>query len=310
MLRSRLVHTLAAVAALVGCSTDECAEKDQFGRERKLSAEQQAECKKDDETIITQETSSGGGGATSTGSDSSDSNNTSSSGGGGSAGTSGGGSAPDTTPPSVTTFVRSASQLAMTNSFPVTFTVTFSEVIDPVTFTSADIVNVGTATAIAWSIAGTGDQRTFTISGTGSTSGTIQPKILNGAYADPAGNMNTSAHTSTDSVGYASGAVLVTVNQNSGQADPTQFMPILFRVQFTRPLNPATFTAGDIVQQGTASGVVWQLSTSDNVTWMLSATSSQTFGTIRPFIPNNVVQDVFGNGNTSSTSSDNSVTFQ
>ena len=62
------------------------------------------------------------------------------------------------------------------------------------------------------------------------------------------------------SFGYNSQAILtiptVTINQKSGQADPTSSVPVIFRVVFATAINLSTFTISDInTSQSTAPGV-------------------------------------------------------
>lgn len=101
----------------------------------------------------------------------------------------------------------------------------------------------------------------------------------------------------------------VTINQRAGQADPINTLPIQYTVVFSEAISPGTFTAADITQSGTATGITWTLSTSDNISWTASATSVTGAGTIIPSIAVNTVADPAGNLNFASTSTDNSVTY-
>ena len=119
----------------------------------------------------------------------------------------------------------------------------------------------------------------------------------------------TFASTSTDnSVTYDAGSPAVTVNQEATQADPTASSPVLFTVVFSEAINPATFSTADITQGGTASGITWTLTASGGNTWDLSAVLS-TSGTVIPSIAASQVQDLAGNPNTASSSTDNSVMY-
>lgn len=107
----------------------------------------------------------------------------------------------------------------------------------------------------------------------------------------------------------------VTVEQATGQADPANATPINFTVVFSEAISVSTFTAGDITQNGTiaASLITWGITPTINpLIFTLSATAVAgigTTGTLIPTISLDKVFDVAGNGNTLSTSSDNSVTF-
>jgi len=101
----------------------------------------------------------------------------------------------------------------------------------------------------------------------------------------------------------------VTINQAVGQADPTRTSPINFTVVFSEPINPATFTGGDVAITGTAGGAKSvALSTSDNITWNAQVTGMTTTGTVIAGIAAGMCTDPAGNPNTTSSSSDNTVT--
>lgn len=88
---------------------------------------------------------------------------------------------------------RLVSQPAQTNLAPVSFSVVFSEAIDPGSFTSVDIteINGSPAPGGTWSITNSGDNTNFTISKSGLTGdGFIQPQVLASSVLDPTGNTN------------------------------------------------------------------------------------------------------------------------
>lgn len=219
----------------------------------------------------------------------------------------------DNVAPTVT-IEQAAGQPDPDNSTPVNFTVVFSEPIDTSTFTVTDITEIGSANFITWSITDSGDQTNFTLSATAiAQNGDVIPSIAANRVTDLAGNNNT-ASTSTDNVVNFNDNVppTVTINQASGQADPTSTLPIRFDVQFSEPINTSLFATTDITQAtgaGYATGITWSITDSgDHTNFILSATASG-YGILRPSIAANRVQDVAGNPNTASTSTDNSVTF-
>lgn len=199
-----------------------------------------------------------------------------------------------------------------TNNLPINFTVTFNEEIDASTFTSADIRQNGTATGITWSITTTIDPKVFNLSAVASGSGTLIPTMDADRIKDLAGNNNVASVCGAcdNSVTFNDTTPpTVTINQVGTQLDPTTALPINFTVQFSEPINTATFATSDITQNGTATSVVWSITNSgDNKTFSLSATSSG-YGTIVPSIAVNRVTDLSGNNNAASTSIDNSVEF-
>lgn len=127
---------------------------------------------------------------------------------------------------------------------------------------------------------------------------------------DLTGNVSQLSATSQFSITYIDTTLpTVTIDQAGTQGDPATALPILFTVAFSEAINPATFTAADVTQSGTATGVTWTLSTSDNITWTLSATALLSSGTVVPTIAASMVQDQAGNPSNASSSTDNSVTF-
>ena len=101
-------------------------------------------------------------------------------------------------------------------------------------------------------------------------------------------------------------APTVTVNQGAGQADPTNVSPVSFDVVFSEPVTG--FDATDVTIGGTASTgapTVTPLS-STNYTITVPVLGD---GTITASVAANKAQDAANNGNTASTSTDNSVTF-
>jgi alpha-tubulin suppressor-like RCC1 family protein len=214
----------------------------------------------------------------------------------------------DNVAPLNVTFVRAAGQAATTNSVSVNFTATFNEAIDPTSFTGADISNTGTASAVSWTVAAVSTTQ-FTVSATSSGDGTLMPRIAASGVSDLAGNVNSSAITATQSVDYAASTFTVTINQAFGQADPVAAAPVSFTVVFSRAVGSSSFISGDLVQNGSASGITWSLSTTDNITWTVTATAISSAGTVIPSIPAGNVMDLYGNQNAASTSIDNTVTM-
>ena len=109
----------------------------------------------------------------------------------------------------------------------------------------------------------------------------------------------------------------VTVDQAAGQADPANGTPVNFTVVFEESINASTFTPDDITQNGSISPslITWEIedlgvNQQNQHTFALRAIAvSQKTGTLIPSIAANRVEDQAGNGNTPSTSTDNSVAF-
>jgi len=102
----------------------------------------------------------------------------------------------------------------------------------------------------------------------------------------------------------------VTVNQASGQADPTSGSPIHFTAVFTEPVTG--FTNGDVTLSGTAGAttvVVTEIGPNNDTTYDVAVSGMTSDGTVIANIGANAATDAAGNGNTASSSTDNTVAF-
>jgi hypothetical protein len=99
----------------------------------------------------------------------------------------------------------------------------------------------------------------------------------------------------------------------AGQPDPTNAMPILFTAVFNEPINTATFTTADVSLSGTAPGAtvasVTEIAPNDGTTFEIAVNGMTGSGTVIASIPAGGVQDLAGNTNAASTSTDNTVTY-
>ena len=98
----------------------------------------------------------------------------------------------------------------------------------------------------------------------------------------------------------------VTINQAAGQADPTAASPINFRVTFSESVSG--FTPADVTIGGTAAGTK-SVTVSGGPRAYSVGVSGMTSGTVTATIAAGVALDAVGNGNTASSSTDNTVTF-
>lgn len=102
----------------------------------------------------------------------------------------------------------------------------------------------------------------------------------------------------------------VTINQNTSQLDATNTLPVIFDVIFDQPINPSTFTAADIVQNGIATGVTWiVIDNGDHQHFTVQATAATSYGTLIPTVTTGSVSNHYGATNSASTSTDNSVNY-
>ena len=197
-----------------------------------------------------------------------------------------------------------AGQPDPTATQPITFTVVFSNPVGD--FTNADVTITGTAGGTKTATV-TGGPTTYTVAINGmTTAGTVIVDLLPGVASDAAGNANT-ASTSTDkTVTWAPGAPTVTINQATGQADPTATSPITFTVVFSSPVTG--FATGDMTITGTAGGTKTATVTSSGTTYDVAVTGMTTTGTVIATVAASVATSG-GQPNLASTSTDNTVTW-
>jgi len=206
------------------------------------------------------------------------------------------------TSPSVT-INQAVGQADPTNISPINFVVVFSK---PVTgFTNADVSLSGTAGATTVAVTGSGANYNVAVSGM-TLPGTVIATIPAGAALDTTGNSNTASTSTDNSVLYDVTAPTVTINQAAGQVDPSNTSPINFTVVFSESVTG--FTGADVALTGTA-GATTAVVTGGGTTYNVAVSGMVASGTVIATIPAGNAQDVAGNGNASSTSTDNSVTF-
>src|SRR5204862_99600 len=100
-------------------------------------------------------------------------------------------------------------------------------------FTDTDVTLGGTAPGTLTATV-TGGGTTYDVAVSGMTgSGTVIASLGAGVAHDAAGNANTASSSADNTVTYDVTAPAVTVNQASGQSDPTNAAPIHFTVIFT-----------------------------------------------------------------------------
>ena len=217
----------------------------------------------------------------------------------------------DTTAPSVT-IEQGSSQIDPTRTTPISFTVTFSE---PVTgFTTTDVsltgstANVSSATK---TVSGSGTIYTVTISNVSANGGTVVASLPASAAQDAAGNLSLASTSVDNSVTLDNVGPTVTINQATGQLDPTRQLPINFTVVFNEAvtgfdavdvsLSGSTFDVSPAVVTVTGSGATYNVSVGGNL--------SANGGLLRATVRGAAVTDAIGNLSTASTSFDNSITL-
>jgi hypothetical protein len=198
---------------------------------------------------------------------------------------------------------QAAGQSDPTNVSPIRFTVAFSE---PVTgFTHADVAIAGTAGGPK-TVAVTGGPTAYHVAVSGMTSGTVTATIASGAALDAAGNSNTNATSTDNTVTFDISAPSVTIDQAAGQIDPTNASSINFTARFSEPVSG--FDAADVTIAGTAGGTKTVVVTGGPAAYSV-AVSGMSDGTVIATIAAGAARDAVGTGSAASTSTDNQVTF-
>jgi hypothetical protein len=206
------------------------------------------------------------------------------------------------------TINQAAGQLDPTTGGPILFDVVFSESVTG--FTASDVSFAGSTVGGTLVATVTGSGATYTVSVSGMTgSGNVVVSIPAGA-ATSAGGFASRASTSTDNtVAFTAAPPSVTINQASGQADPTTAGPILFTVQFTESVTG--FTASDVAFTGsTVGGTLAAAVTGSGASYTVSVSGMTGTGTVVASIPAGAATDGDNNPSLASTSTDNTVTFQ
>src|SRR5882724_3894965 len=152
---------------------------------------------------------------------------------------------------------------------------------------------------------GTAAGGNYSITTTALTAGTHS---ITATAADAAGNISTSSGALLITIDTT--APTVTVNQAASQADPTNVSPINFTVVFSKTVTDFSCSSvtlgGSIAGASKSCGTITGAGLTYNVPVNITGTVS---GTVQLSIGGNKVHDVAGNGNTASTSTDSTITF-
>jgi CSLREA domain-containing protein len=203
--------------------------------------------------------------------------------------------------------ISGPSQAAAKTGSAVTYTVSYDDAnFGSSTLSTGDIVLNKTGTANATiSVSGSGNTRVVTLSGI-SGEGTLGISVASGTASDLAGNIAPAAGPG-ETFTLDDTAPSVTINQASGQADPTDSLPINFTVVFSESV--ADFDATGVTLTGSAASTATVTVTGSGTTYNVAVSGMTTSGTITASIAAEKAHDGAGNGNIASTSSDNTVTY-
>lgn len=134
---------------------------------------------------------------------------------------------------------QSATQADPASALPVSFAVDFGKVIDPLTFTDADITQNGTATGVTWVITNSGDDRRFTLQATAGSAGTYIPSIAAGLVTDLDGNTNLASSANIDN----SVTLYITPDLTVSDASVTEGSSLVFTASLSATnISDAVFT--------------------------------------------------------------------
>jgi hypothetical protein len=215
----------------------------------------------------------------------------------------------DGTAPAVSSIMRADASPTKANG--VHWTATFSESVTGVGTADFSLVNGGLGgTPAITSVTGSGTTYTIT-AGTGSGSGTLglnltdDDSIVDGAGNKLGGTGTGNGNFTGDVYSVDRTLPSVTINQASGQADPTSSSPINFTVVFSEPVSD--FTSG-VSLSGTA-GATTATITGSGTTYNVAISGMTGSGTVTATISANAAHDAAGNGNTAATSTDKTVTY-
>ena len=201
------------------------------------------------------------------------------------------------------TINQATGQADPTGTSPINFTVLFSSAVTG--FTAGDVTIAGTAGGTKVATV-TGSGATYNVAVTGmTTSGTVIATIPAGVATATSGGNTNLASTSTDNT--VTWGLAVTINQASGQADPTGTSPINFTVVFSQSVN--NFATGDVTISGTAGGTKTATVSGSGTTYNVAVTGMTTPGTVIATIAAGVASASGGQQNLASTSTDNTVTW-
>jgi hypothetical protein len=212
----------------------------------------------------------------------------------------------DNTPPTVT-IDQAAGQADPTNASPISFMVQFNEAVTG--FTGADVSFVGSTVGGTLIATVTGSGADYTVAVTGMTGeGNVVVSIPAGNAFDLAGNASLASTTQDSTVRFDAIRPDVTVTKPVGHSDPTKLSPIVFDVHFLEAVTG--FTAADVSFAGsTVGGTLGANVSGSGMDYVITVTGMTGEGEVVVTIPADSAVDAAGNGNTDSTSADNSVRF-
>lgn len=189
---------------------------------------------------------------------------------------------------------------------PILYTVVFTQ--DVTGFITGDVTLTGT---VGGTLVGTvsGGPNTYTVTVTGmTTAGTVIANVAAGV-ATGVGGANLISSSTDNTVTWAPDTTKpsVTINKAAGQGDPTSVSPILFTIVFDEAVTG--FIASDVTVVFSGGGTPVSNLTGTGPTYTLDVSGMTTDGNVTASIAANVCQDLAGNLNNASSSTDNIVAW-
>lgn len=190
-----------------------------------------------------------------------------------------------------------------TNAVTVNYDIVFNK--DVADFTLADVTKGGTIGGTSLSNFIVASSKTYRVSVTNiAGTGTVDISVAAGVAHDSVGNPNQAAGPVAYDVNQD--PLTVTVNQGSGQSDPTNVLPVIFDVVFNRPVSD--FATGDVTFSGGAVVSGYDIQGS-GTNYTIAVTTLSSEGQIVAGLAAGVAHDEYGNGNIVSSATDNLVLY-
>jgi hypothetical protein len=190
---------------------------------------------------------------------------------------------------------------------PILYTVVFNQ--DVTGFVTGDVSFTGSTAGgtLVGTVSGGPISYTVTVTGM-TTSGTVIASVP-ASVATGVGGPNLISTSTDNTVTWAPDVTKpsVTINKAAGQADPTSVSPITFTIVFDEPVTG--FIASDVTVTFSGTGTPVFNLTGTGPTYSLDVSGMTGDGNVTASIAANVCQDLSGNLNNASTSTDNIVAW-
>jgi hypothetical protein len=167
----------------------------------------------------------------------------------------------------------------------ITYTVNYSEFMDPATIDASDFELTGTAAATIDSVVHYGGVTTIVVTPTSATSGTLVLQVKAGAVlADLAGNpLDTTSAIADDPaitiVSDVTAPELVSITDNVSEGPILEGQTIVYTVTFDEPMNASSIGTDDFENGGSPAGTINSVSATANpAVYEVSATSAYPAG--------------------------------